>query len=108
MFLIVFIYFWLSWVFTAAWAFPQLWRVAVVVHELLIAVVFLVGERRLWGCRPQELWPTGLVALWHMGASQTRDGSHDLCTGRLIRMQYVTRESRGILSNAIICCLVSG
>ena len=47
MFLIVFIYFWLSWVFTAAWAFPQLWRVAVVVHELLIAVVFLVAEQGL-------------------------------------------------------------
>ena len=67
----------------------------VVVHELLIAAVFLVGERRLWECRPHELWPTGLVALWHMGSSQTRDGSHDLCTGRLILMQYVTREVLG-------------
>ena len=47
---ILFIYFWLHWVFIAAWAFSSCseWGLLfVAVHGLLIAVASLVAEHRL-------------------------------------------------------------
>ena len=35
----------------------------------------------------QQLWHTGLVALWHGGSSQTRDRIHVLCISRWIFIQ---------------------
>ena len=36
------------------------------------------------GTGAQELWPTALDALWHVGSSQIRDQTHDSCIGRRI------------------------
>ena len=45
------------------------------------------GERRL-----QWFWHVGLVALWRVGSSWTRDWSHVPCTGRWILNHWTTRE----------------
>ena len=58
------------------------------VCRLLIAVASLVAERRLKGL--QKLWCTGLVALWHVGSSWTRDGTHVPCIGRQILNPWTT------------------
>ena len=40
----------------------------VVAHGLLIAAAFLVLERRLWECRPQQSWPLAqlLCGIWDL------------------------------------------
>ena len=38
------------------------------------------------------MWHTGLVALWHMGSSQTRARTHVPCIGRWILNHGATRE----------------
>ena len=83
------IYFWLPWIIMAA---CQLFQV--VVHGLVLAVASLVVEHRLRIHRLQQLWHmdsrvctvwcTGLVALWHMESSGTRDQMHVPCIGREI------------------------
>ena len=45
----------------------------------------------------QQLWLTGLVALRHVGSSQTRARTRVLCTGRQILNHCVTREAPPIL-----------
>ena len=53
---ILFIYFWLRWVFVAAWAFSSCGEqglLFVAVHGLLIAVASLVAEHGLQTCRLQ-------------------------------------------------------
>ena len=40
----------------------------------------------------QWLWLSGLVALWHVGSSQTRDQTCVPCTGRQILNHWTTRE----------------
>ena len=40
----------------------------------------------------QYLWHTGLVALWHVELSQTRDQTHVPCIGRQILIHCITRE----------------
>ena len=40
----------------------------------------------------QQLWPSGLVALRHVGSSQTRDRTRVPCTGRWILNHCATRE----------------
>ena len=40
----------------------------------------------------QQLWRTGLVALWHAGSSQSRDRTHVPCIGRQILNHCTTRE----------------
>ena len=44
------------------------------------------------GVQAQQLWCTGLVALWHVGSSQTRDWMHVPCIGRQIPNHCTTRE----------------
>ena len=41
----------------------------------------------------QELWDSGLVALWHVGSSQIRDRIHVSRTGRQILYHRATREA---------------
>ena len=45
----------------------------------------------------QQLWPTGLVAPWHVGSSQTRARTHVPCIGRQTLNHCATREA---LSNS--------
>ena len=45
----------------------------VVVLGLLIVVASLVAEHGLWGSWASAVGAQGLVALWHVGSSQTRD-----------------------------------
>ena len=82
----------------------------VAVCRLLIAVASLAAEhglqarglQQLWlvGSRKQaqQLWPTGLVAPWHMGSSQTRDRTHVPCIGRRILNHCATRKAPKILT----------
>ena len=46
------------------------------------------------GCDIQQLWHTGLVALWHSGdlSSPTRDQTHILCIARWILNYWTTRK----------------
>ena len=44
------------------------------------------GEQAQW------LWPMGLVALWHVESSQTRDGTCVPWNGRQILNHWTTRE----------------
>ena len=58
-----FIYFWLHWVFIAAWAFSSCgeWGLLfVAVHGLLIAIACLVAEHRLLGERASVVVARGL------------------------------------------------
>ena len=57
---------------------------------LLIVVASLVAERGLQGAWAQYLWHVGLVALWHVGSSWTRDRTHVPCIGRQIRNPWTT------------------
>ena len=41
----------------------------------------------------QQLWLMGLVALWHVGSSQTRARTHVPCIGRQILNHCATREA---------------
>ena len=81
-----------------------------VVRGLLIVVASLVSKhelqahrlQQLWltGSRAQaqQLWCTGLVALWHVGSSRTRARTHAPCIGRQLLNLCVTREAcRSIL-----------
>ena len=79
----------------------------VVVHRLFIAVASLVSEYRLQGARTQWLWHIGLVAMWHLGSSWTRDRTHGPCIGRQILNHWTTREVLNLHSCiycVIICC----
>ena len=66
---------------------------------LLTAVASLVVEHGLQvhgfsscSMRAQQLRRTGLVALWHVGSSQTRDRTRVRCIGRQILNHCATRE----------------
>ena len=55
----------------------------------------------------QELWHMGLVALWIMESSQTRDSTHDPCSGRQILNHWTTTVviSSTVFLNFISCIL---
>ena len=53
-----------------------------------------LARSRVWA---QWLWHTGLVALWHVGFSWTRDQIHVPCTGKKILIHCVTRKSLWLL-----------
>ena len=84
----------------------------VVVHGLLTVVASLVAEhvgfssfgtwaQELWltssRAQAQELWRTGLVALQHVGSSQTRARTHVPYIGRQILNHCTTREAQDSL-----------
>ena len=50
--------------------------------------LWLTGSR----AQDQQLWCTGLVALWHMGSSRTRARTPVPCIGRQILNHCTTRE----------------
>ena len=105
--LVFFIYFWLCWVFVAAWTFlyaeqraggcSLLWCRGFSSWCLLL---WSAGSRQVcfssrgtWaqellfpgsGAPAQQLWCVGLVAPGHMGSSQTRDETRVSCIGRQI------------------------
>ena len=80
----------------------------VAVRGLLIAVACPVAENglqvrglhQLWhagsGAQAQQLWRMGLVALWHVGFSRTRAGTHVPCIGRRILNHCATREVQDV------------
>ena len=80
-------------------AFLPLWRSGTTLqwwcfssHRLLL----------LWSpgssaCRLQYLWPTDLVAPWHVRSSRTRDQTHVPCISRQILNHWTTREVPKIL-----------
>ena len=49
----------------------------------------------------QQLWLTGLVALRHVGSSQTRARTRVPCIGRQILNHCATREAQGLFFNTI-------
>ena len=109
MFIILFVYFWLCWVFTAVQAFLQLWQAQASLHcgdRLLIVVACLVAEHSLQSVWTQQLWLTGsrvrapelwfrawpsLAASWHVASFQTKDQTRVSCTGRWIPSPWTTR-----------------
>ena len=54
------------------------------------------------GTRAQVLWLTGLVALQHVGSSQTRHRTRVPCIGRQILNHWATREVPGFFLSIII------
>lgn len=56
----------------------------VATRGLLVAVASLVGEHPALDARVQQFRCTGLAALWHVGASGTRDQTCVLCIARQI------------------------
>ena len=114
-FLKKFIYLWLCWVFIAACGlslvaasggYSSLRCMGCSLRWLLL--LQSTGSRRvgfsscgtwaqqLWlpgsGAQTQQLWCTGLVALWHVGSSWTRTRTRVPCTGRWILNHCATRE----------------
>ena len=59
-------------------------------------------------CRPwvlgmwDQLWPTGLVAPWHVGSSRTKDGTHVPCIGNWFLNHWTTREVPNVYS-CLLC-----
>ena len=56
----------------------------VAMRGLLVVVASPVGEHPALDARVQQFWCTGLAALWHVGASGTRDQTCVLCITRQI------------------------
>ena len=61
---------------------------------LVVRGLLIVAASLLWsmGSRAQELWHTGLVILWHVGSSHTRDQTRAPCFGRWISIHCATRK----------------
>ena len=105
------IYFWLHWVFVAACRLSLVVSMGFSLWWLLL--LRSTGSRctgfsscgtwaqQLWlrGSRAQaqQLWLTGLVALQHVGSSQTRAQTRVPCIGRRILNRCATREAHGCL-----------
>ena len=53
----------------------------------------------------QYLWPTGLVALRHVGSSRTRDHTHGSCIDGRILNHWTTREALNLNSTWLSCRL---
>ena len=78
-----------SLLFTYSWL---CWDFIVVLR--LSLVVASQGFSLQWGSEAQAQWLrcTGLVALWHVESSWTRDPTHVPCIGRQILNPWATRE----------------
>jgi len=63
----------------------------------LIVVLGLLGGLSCCGARALELM--GLVAVWHVESSQTRDRTHVPCIDRQIPIQCTTRKVWWLLPN---------
>ena len=116
LFILFVCYFWLRWVFVAApglslfvasggyfslrcTGFSLWWplllrstgsrRTGLSSCDMWAQQLWLAGSR----AQAQQLWHTGLVALWHVGSSWTRAQTHVLCIGRRIPNHCATREA---------------
>ena len=119
---------WLCWVFAVAWISlcSELGLLSIAECRLLTVVAPPVAERRLYctafsscitwaqqfwlpGSREQaqQLWCTGLVALWHVGSSQIRDWTHVSCIGRWILTTEPPGKPRILVWYAPCCHLLS-
>ena len=96
-YLFIYITIWLCWVLAAMQGLSLVsvngGNSLIVVLGLLIAMPSLVAELRLQGAWAQQLWCMGLVALWHVRSSWTRDRTHVPCIGRWILILQTTRKS---------------
>ena len=99
--LLVFVYFGLYWVFSAARALLWLWRVGVTL-QLWCAVfsccrAWALGLQQLQlpssRAHSQWLWHTGLLASRHVGSFRTRDRTHVSCISRWILYHWAAREA---------------
>ena len=70
----------------------ECWLLFVAVHGLLTVVASPVVHRP-WVHRLQQLWCTGLVALWYVGSSQNGHRTTVPYTGPQIPNQWTTREA---------------
>ena len=59
---------------------------------------FSCSEHRLWVRRAQWLWCAGLVALRHVGSSQTRGQTRVPCIGRWMLNPWTAREVFSLIS----------
>ena len=96
----IFVYFWLCWVFTVAWASLCVsgvcWDVSLqwLPSGARASVVAAMGSVLVApGSRAQQLWCRGLVALWHVGSSWIMDLACVSCVGKLILYHWATREA---------------
>ena len=98
---IYFIYFWLLWAFVAScrlslvalsWGYSSLWYL---VFSLWWILLWSTGSRcasfSICSTQAQQLWHTGLVSLWPVGSSRTRDWTRVFCSGRYILIYCATR-----------------
>ena len=69
------------------------------VPGLLIPLASLVVEHGL-----QQLWCLGLIALWHVKSSGTRDRTHVPCIGRRILNCWATKEAQGVSLGMLLLC----
>ena len=101
-------YFWLCWIFSAAQG--RLFLYCGEQGLLFIAVWLLL----LWSTgfrahRLQQLWHTGLVALWLVGSSRIKDRTRVSYMGKWILYHWATREApadcsfKNCLDNLVIC-----
>ena len=109
----LFVYFRLRWVFIAACGLPLV--AASGGYSLLRCAGFSLrwflllrstGSRcagfSSCGMQAQQLWRTGLVALWHVGSSWTRAQTCVSCIGRWILNHCATRDVLAFLSDIIL------
>ena len=83
---------------TLAFSFCREWELLfVVVLWFLIAVASLVAEHGLWGSWASAVGAQGLVALWHVGSSQSRVQTCVPCIGRWI-LHHWTKQRSPIVS----------
>ena len=66
----------------------------------------VVTTHRLSSCGSQ-LWCMVLIAPWHVGSSQLRDGTCISCTGKQIRCHWAPMEDLIFLFNRCMCVLVA-
>ena len=67
------------------------------VRRPLTIAASLVAEHRLQTLRLSSLWLMGLVALRHVGSSQTRARTHVPCISRQILNYCATREAQDVV-----------
>ena len=91
----------LCWVFVAV---CRLSLVAVPGHLIVVASLLWHADSRAHDL--QQLWHTGLVALWHVEYFQTRDWNHVPCIGRQIPSSWTTREVLNVVLSHLFVLLL--
>ena len=99
---ILFIYLWLCWVFVSVrglFSTCGKWGPLFIAVRgpLTIAASLVADGAQAPDAQAQQLWPTGPVAPWHVGSSQTRARTRVPRIGRQILNHCATREALTIL-----------